>query len=187
MNEWRVRHCRPFSRRPSRLVTPPPPFVCRRTSGMSANASVLAMPLEMVDTTCPPNSVAPLNSHTAAMRTACRSVMALAPTLDPNAFCRSCCCACQGGGLLHARRVPAPIHPPSIPPPNDTGVVGGHVSGEVVPAVCFPWWPANPAKNERATYRHVVHPYAGRCQQREQAACPHHPFVFGGEHRRWAI
>lgn len=56
------------------------------TSGSRSYAATSAMPLRMVSVTAPPNSTAPLNSHTAAMATASRSVSAPDPTDVANAF-----------------------------------------------------------------------------------------------------
>ena len=56
------------------------------TSGSRSYAVTSAMPLRMVSVTAPPISTAPLNSHTAAMATASRSVSAPDPTDVANAF-----------------------------------------------------------------------------------------------------
>jgi hypothetical protein len=51
-----------------------------RTSGSPTRALESMMPLRMVDVTSPPARKAPRNSNTAAIRIACFTVMARAPT-----------------------------------------------------------------------------------------------------------
>ena len=54
------------------------------SSGVAVNSEVLAMLLRIVSVTDAPSSTAPKNSHTAAISTAWKMVIALAPTEVPN-------------------------------------------------------------------------------------------------------